>query len=80
MDNKEQIAYRESQKRLWDNYAIAETQKTIGREQGREEGREEEKTETIKAALLQGLSASVVAAIARCEEAEVLRVKEEQNL
>lgn len=53
LSEKEKKAYNESLKIYRDNYAIAETERTEGREEGRKEGREEGRKEGLKEAFSQ---------------------------
>lgn len=95
MSYEEQLAYRDSQKRLWDNYAIAETQRnkhaaelakakeeaiTEGMAKGEAKGAEQQKRITILNGLENGFEVAVIALLAGCSEEEVLAVKKEQGL
>ena len=55
LSEKEKKAYNESLKIYRDNYAIAETERTEGREEGRKEGREEGRKEGREEGRKEGL-------------------------
>ena len=61
LTDREKKAYRESLKVYRDNYAIAETERTVGREEGRAEGRAETIAEKTKLAREMGLSEDIIA-------------------
>ena len=78
LSEKEKKAYNESLKIYRDNYAIAETERTEGREEGRKEGRKEGLKEAFSQVVRNMLEMGMgVEAIAR---ATGLSIQELENL